>query len=87
MAGQAWHRGLLRQAQDKFLLPLEIPWFFVRPARSCLLVIKALSVSNYTAVTNWQHQRNRALAGGYSIFNPSALFAMHYVYPVKRLPR
>jgi hypothetical protein len=50
-------------------------------------VIKALSVSNYTAVTNWQHQRNRALAGGYLIFNHSTLYSLRHVYPVKRLPR
>ena len=29
MERQARHAGLLRQAQDKFLLPLEIPWFLV----------------------------------------------------------
>ena len=29
MVGQPWHAGILRQAQNKFLLPLEIPCFLV----------------------------------------------------------
>jgi hypothetical protein len=33
------------------------------------LAIKTLSVTNYTAITNRQYQRNRALAGGYLIFS------------------
>ena len=53
----------------KFFLYFEILRFRIQPARSCLLAIKALSVANYTAVTNRQHQRNRALAGGDSIFS------------------